>query len=209
MSPRAWYVRAALPEAHGGRFFRLRHSAGCNCLGPQRVLEVGMPLFSSNDSTPRSFTDSSGRMLGGALRRPVLLLTGVLLALAALAPAAQAAPFAYVANRGVRRRLPVRRRAEPGRWRRFPRPTAPADNSPIPGCGEPGRAERVRRELRRGNVSQYDVGTGGPLTPKTPATVAAGTNPIGVAVSPDGLSVYVANRVATTSPSTTSAAAAS
>ena len=43
------------------------------------------------------------------------------------------------------------------------------------------------------SVSQYDAGAGGALTPKSPPTVAAGANPIGVAVSPDGGSVYVAN----------------
>jgi DNA-binding beta-propeller fold protein YncE len=42
-------------------------------------------------------------------------------------------------------------------------------------------------------VSQYDVDAGGALTPKTPATVAAGDFPFGVAVSPDGRSVYVTN----------------
>jgi hypothetical protein len=44
------------------------------------------------------------------------------------------------------------------------------------------------------SVSQYDVGAGGALTAKTPATVPAGMTPAGVAVSPDGKSVYVANR---------------
>ena len=42
-------------------------------------------------------------------------------------------------------------------------------------------------------VSQYDVGAGGALSPKSPATVATGVAPQGVAVSPDGGSVYVAN----------------
>jgi DNA-binding beta-propeller fold protein YncE len=42
-----------------------------------------------------------------------------------------------------------------------------------------------------GTVSQYDVGAGGALTPKSPASVATGTGPQGVAVSPDGNSVYV------------------
>jgi 6-phosphogluconolactonase len=42
-------------------------------------------------------------------------------------------------------------------------------------------------------VFQYDVGATGPLTPKSPASVAAGDMPAGVAVSPDGKSVYVAN----------------
>jgi YVTN family beta-propeller protein len=48
----------------------------------------------------------------------------------------------------------------------------------------------------RGNVSQYDVGAGGALAPKSPATVAAGNNPALLAVSPDGESVYVANTLA-------------
>jgi DNA-binding beta-propeller fold protein YncE len=44
-----------------------------------------------------------------------------------------------------------------------------------------------------GTVSQYDVGPGGALSPKTPATVPTGTGPQGVAVSPDGEHVYVIN----------------
>jgi DNA-binding beta-propeller fold protein YncE len=40
-------------------------------------------------------------------------------------------------------------------------------------------------------VSQYDVGPGGELSPKSPATVPAGAWPYDVAVSPDGESVYV------------------
>ena len=43
------------------------------------------------------------------------------------------------------------------------------------------------------NVSQYNVGTGGLLSPLVPPTVAAGVVPEGVAVSPDGRNVYVAN----------------
>jgi DNA-binding beta-propeller fold protein YncE len=43
------------------------------------------------------------------------------------------------------------------------------------------------------NLSQYNVGVGGLLAPLTPTTVAAGDLPQGVAVSPDGKSVYVAN----------------
>ncbi len=42
-------------------------------------------------------------------------------------------------------------------------------------------------------VSQYDVGAGGALSPKRPALVTAGRGPIGVAITPDGRSVYVAN----------------
>jgi DNA-binding beta-propeller fold protein YncE len=43
------------------------------------------------------------------------------------------------------------------------------------------------------SVSQYDVGTGGALTPKDPPAVQAGSGATGLAVSPDGGSVYVAN----------------
>jgi DNA-binding beta-propeller fold protein YncE len=41
------------------------------------------------------------------------------------------------------------------------------------------------------NLSQYTVTAGGVLAPKSPATVADGTHPPGVAVSPDGKSVSV------------------
>jgi DNA-binding beta-propeller fold protein YncE len=44
-----------------------------------------------------------------------------------------------------------------------------------------------------GTVSQYDVGQGGALTPKNPATVPTGAGTQGVAVSPDGKNVYVTN----------------
>ena len=42
-------------------------------------------------------------------------------------------------------------------------------------------------------VSQYDVGRGGKLTPKDPATVPAGKRPRGLSVSGDGRSLYVSN----------------
>ena len=48
-----------------------------------------------------------------------------------------------------------------------------------------------RQDLSGFSVSQYDVGAGGALSPKSPATVATGRYPSGVAVSPDGGSVYV------------------
>src|SRR5205085_2648943 len=41
-------------------------------------------------------------------------------------------------------------------------------------------------------VLQFDVGSGGALTPKSPAAVSAGFGAIGVVVSTDGRSVYVA-----------------
>src|SRR5947207_975321 len=43
------------------------------------------------------------------------------------------------------------------------------------------------------DVAQYDAGAGGALALKSPATVATGSGPTGVAVSPNGASVYVAN----------------
>jgi DNA-binding beta-propeller fold protein YncE len=46
-----------------------------------------------------------------------------------------------------------------------------------------------------GSVFQYDVGSGGKLSPKSPPRVAAGPYPDAVAVSPDGKSVYVTNGV--------------
>lgn len=42
-------------------------------------------------------------------------------------------------------------------------------------------------------VTQYTIGVGGTLTPKSPASVPAGRNPVGIAVSPDGKTVYAAN----------------
>ena len=48
-----------------------------------------------------------------------------------------------------------------------------------------------------GYVSQYDVGPGGTLS-LTDALPAADTRPDGIAVSPDGQSVYVTNLVSAT-----------
>ncbi len=44
-----------------------------------------------------------------------------------------------------------------------------------------------------GAVSQYAIGAGGLLSPLTPASVAAGSSPSGVAVTHDGRSAYVTN----------------
>src|SRR5256714_3042202 len=43
------------------------------------------------------------------------------------------------------------------------------------------------------NVSQYAIATAGELSALSPATVAAGSVPVGVAVTPDGKSAYVTN----------------
>jgi hypothetical protein len=48
-------------------------------------------------------------------------------------------------------------------------------------------------DLFENAVSQYDVGARGRLSPKTPAKVTGLDRPEGVAVSPNGKSVYVAN----------------
>ena len=42
-------------------------------------------------------------------------------------------------------------------------------------------------------VSQFTVAANGTLSPKTPATVATGSDPFGVALSADGKSAYVTN----------------
>jgi DNA-binding beta-propeller fold protein YncE len=55
-----------------------------------------------------------------------------------------------------------------------------------------GRSVYVTNNVQ-GTILQYDVGPGGALSPKSPATVAGGLTPDGVAVSPDGSSVYVAD----------------
>jgi 6-phosphogluconolactonase (cycloisomerase 2 family) len=52
-----------------------------------------------------------------------------------------------------------------------------------------------------GAVAQYDVGPGGELSPKSPATVATGEGANSVAVSPDGESVYVASNASSTGES--------
>ena len=114
--------------------------------------------------------------------------------LGAAAPGAAAAPFVYVAN-GRSDKVSQYDSFGGGLSPLLPF-TVPAGSKPLhlavspdgrsvyvtnPGDGNPGE----------GTVSQYTVGPGGLLTPKTPATVAAGTLPLGVAVSPDSRSVYV------------------
>ncbi|MGH2872234.1 MAG: beta-propeller fold lactonase family protein [Solirubrobacteraceae bacterium] len=44
-----------------------------------------------------------------------------------------------------------------------------------------------------GNVSQYDVGAGGALSPNATPTVTAGLGPFAIAISPNGKSAYVAD----------------
>ena len=83
---------------------------------------------------------------------------------------------------------------------------------PIAGWGAGGSAFVANLTAGPANgLSRYDVGAGGPLAAKSPATVPRGVNPIAVAVSPDGKSVYVTNsdrRGAAACRSTTSGRAA-
>jgi DNA-binding beta-propeller fold protein YncE len=69
----------------------------------------------------------------------------------------------------------------------FPGPVAPW------GIAVSTDGHSVYVALESNAVAQFDVGAGGALAPKSPATVAAGAGPIGIAVSPDGHDVYVTN----------------
>src|SRR5215211_3008898 len=61
-------------------------------------------------------------------------------------------------------------------------------------CAAPAAASDVYvPNFDSDDVSQYDVGAGGALAPKAAPTAPTGSNPVGVAVSPDGKSVYVTN----------------
>lgn len=75
--------------------------------------------------------------------------------------------------------------------------TAAAGANPIAVAASPdGKSVYVVDENSNGlagEVSEYDVGAGGELTPKAIPSVAAGADPVAIAVSPDGKSVYVAN----------------
>ena len=63
----------------------------------------------------------------------------------------------------------------------------------------PGRVDAPRPTVGHGRfVSQYDVGAGGLLRPKSPELVETDHDPITVVVSPGGRSVYVANNEAAT-----------
>jgi 6-phosphogluconolactonase (cycloisomerase 2 family) len=69
----------------------------------------------------------------------------------------------------------------------------PGDVAVSPDGGSVYVANFTAATLGGATVSQYDVGPGGALSPKSPAAVATGDGASGVAVSPDGESVYVTN----------------
>jgi DNA-binding beta-propeller fold protein YncE len=52
-------------------------------------------------------------------------------------------------------------------------------------------------EAREGSVSQFTIAADGSLTPKTPAAVPAGSEPKGIAISPGGANLYVADSTET------------
>jgi YVTN family beta-propeller protein len=75
-------------------------------------------------------------------------------------------------------------------------PTVPtAGFSPIGIAVSPGGESVYVANSGSRTVSQYDLGNGGTLTPKSPAAVAAGFLPTLVAVTPDGANVYVTNQL--------------
>jgi DNA-binding beta-propeller fold protein YncE len=117
--------------------------------------------------------------------------------LGAAAAGAAAAPFVYVANSGS---------DNVSQYDSFGGGLSPLSPFTVPAGSRPFRlavspdgrsvyATNPGDGAVPGTVSQYTVGPGGVLAPKTPATVAAGSFPIGVAVSPDSRSVYVTNQV--------------
>jgi hypothetical protein len=59
-------------------------------------------------------------------------------------------------------------------------------------AGSAGASEVYVTNRNDGTVSQYAVGADGGLSPLSPAAVTASPSPEGIAVSPDGKSVYVA-----------------
>jgi 6-phosphogluconolactonase len=61
--------------------------------------------------------------------------------------------------------------------------------------GKNAYAANLGSGVGQGTVSQYSIdAVSGALSPKTPATVAAGGGPTDIAVAPDGMSAYVTNQ---------------
>ncbi len=137
---------------------------------------------------------SIGRWGGG--RSLLLGIAGVATILAIAAPA-NAAQFAYVTNDGSGDVFQYKIGSS-GLLAPLSPPTVVAADSPQGLAVSPdGRSVYVTATNFAANFAgelfQYDVGGAGALTPKSPARVNTGDNPRGVAVSPDGENVYVAN----------------
>jgi hypothetical protein len=63
-----------------------------------------------------------------------------------------------------------------------------------------GRSVYVTNDIGNGGgtVTEYNIGASGVLTPKTPASIPIGFEPIALATTPDGKSAYVANELGNT-----------
>jgi DNA-binding beta-propeller fold protein YncE len=119
------------------------------------------------------------------------MLGVVLAACSAGAPRAQANPFVYVAGTNIVSQFD----AIGGSLTPLSPPAVTCVCGPSGIAVSPdGRSVYVTHFVNPpalGTVSQFDVGAGGALTPKVPATVTAGNGPLRIAVTPDGKSVYV------------------
>jgi 6-phosphogluconolactonase (cycloisomerase 2 family) len=137
---------------------------------------------------------------------PRRLLLGAATVAVLLAPAspAQAASYVYVTNPGVypydgEGSISQYRVGSGGKLVPLSPATIPAGSAPTDVAVSPdGRSVYVTNpgpvpRDAAGTVSQYDVGTDGRLTPKTPTGVPAGVGSGALAVSSDGKSLYVTN----------------
>ena len=134
------------------------------------------------------------------MKRKSILITavvGIVICLLGAAAAAQAAPFVYVTNE-LSNNVSQYDIGPGGLLAPLSPPVVAAGTAPQEGVAVSPDAKSVyvsdfSANFTSGQVSQYDVGPGGALSPKSRPTVAAGDSPRGVAVGPDGQSVYVAN----------------
>jgi 6-phosphogluconolactonase (cycloisomerase 2 family) len=84
--------------------------------------------------------------------------------------------------------------ANSGRLRVATQPTIPVSSGQPFAVAASANGKSVYATGGSGTVLQYDVSSTGVLVPKSPPSLSAGTEPAGVAVSPDSLSVYVADK---------------
>jgi DNA-binding beta-propeller fold protein YncE len=128
---------------------------------------------------------------GNGLRRLALGAATATLLLAVAAPAARAAPFAYVATLGhdqATRYISQYDAGASGLLAPLSPPAVPCDCAPVDIAVSPDGKSVYLSDFSQ--IEQYDVGPGGTLAPKSPLTVPA-EDAWGLAVSPDGRTVYV------------------
>jgi YVTN family beta-propeller protein len=75
----------------------------------------------------------------------------------------------------------------------LPRASVPAGLRPIAVAVSPDGTSVYVLNFGANTASQFNVGAGGALAPKTPPDVPTGVGSQGLAISPDGKSVYVTN----------------